>query len=124
MTEMGVAHVTDDFSTNHAVGAVYQLTNVFRIERLEIAGPAAAGIKFCIRLKQWRIAADTSINAMLMVIPIASCKSPFRGGVSGHLVFHRGQLVTPFFIGLGDFVCHDEQLTSSSAAQSGGRAAY
>lgn len=124
MAEMGIAHVAQDFGAYHAMTAVDALGNVLRIKRFEITWPSAAGIEFGVRFEQWGAAADAGVDAMFMMIPETPGKGAFRRRMAGYLVFERIELGAPFGIAFDDLVFHDEQLTSSSLAQSGGRAAY
>jgi len=120
---MGVAHIADDFSAHHAMRAVNYLTHIFGIDGLEVAGPAATGIELGIRLEQRRIAANAGVDAVFMVIPKAPGEGALGCRMTRHLVLLRGEHGAPFLIGFGNFVSHDEQLTSKELAQSGGRAA-
>src|SRR5450830_1447790 len=103
---MRVADVADDFGTNHAITFVAYLAHVIRIERLEIAWPAAAGVKFGIRGKQRCVAADAGIDAGFVMIPVFAAESALGGCVTGDLVFHGIQLGTPLRIGFLDFWLH------------------
>ena len=68
MPEMGIAYIADYFGAYHAVGNIAFLAHIFRVERLEVAGPAATGIELGIRLEQRRAAAHAGINAALMMV--------------------------------------------------------
>ena len=95
MTQVRITDLAQDFSANHAVAAIYALGDIGRINRLEITGPAAAGIKLGIRGKQRRFAANAMINTGFMVILIAACESAFGGCMTRHFVGERLQLLAP-----------------------------
>ena len=93
MTQVRIADLAQDFSANHAVAAVHTLGDIGRINRLEITGPAAAGIKLGIRGKQRRSAANAMINTGFVVIPIAAGESALGGRMTRHFVGERLQLL-------------------------------
>ena len=52
MTQVRITDLAQDFSANHAVAAIYTLGDIGRINRLEITGPAAAGIELGVGCEQ------------------------------------------------------------------------
>src|SRR5690606_22061773 len=82
VAEMGIADVADDFGAYHAVAAVDLFLHHRRIQRLEVAGPAAAGFEFCIRGEQRRAAADAGVDAGFVMIPVAAGERRFGGGMA------------------------------------------
>ena len=94
VAQVRVADVTQDFRAHHAMTAVDAFGHVRRIERLEIAGPAAAGVELGVGFKQRRVAADAGIGAGFMVIPEVAGERALGGRMAGHL---KGQ-------GLGVFL--------------------
>lgn len=55
--------------------------------------PAAAGIKFILRVVQRRIATPAHVNTCLFVIGILARKRPFGSFMNDHSFFFRGQFV-------------------------------
>lgn len=86
------------------MAAVDDFRDIRRVERLEIAGPAAARIELRVRGEQWRVAADAGVDAVFMVIPELAREGPFRGRVARDFVLHRVEHGTPFGVGFTDFI--------------------
>src|SRR5471030_53616 len=82
------------FNAQHAMRTIGFFVDDFAVDRLEVAGPAAAGIEFRIRLEQRCAAAHAVIDAALRVIPVFAGERPFGGGVARHLVLDIGQFLS------------------------------
>jgi hypothetical protein len=123
VSKVGIAYIAQNFGAYHAMTAVDALSDIIRIKRAKVTWPTATGIKLRVGLEKWRTATDANIDPFFMVIPIATGKGAFRGGMPCYLILNWIELGTPFRFAFNHFVCHDEQLTSSSLAQSGGNAA-
>src|SRR5471030_2850265 len=82
------------FNAQHAMRTIGLFVDDFAVDRLEVAGPAAAGIEFRIRLEQRCAAAHAVIHAALRVIPVFAGERPFGGGVARHLVLDIGQFLS------------------------------
>src|SRR5262245_9121359 len=70
--EVGVADGADHFGPVHEKSVVVLGSNVCRIDRLPIAGPAAAGIELVRGAEELRPAAHAAVNPVSMVIPISA----------------------------------------------------
>jgi len=101
---MCVAHVADDLGAPHAMTRVGLFTDVCRVERLEIARPAAARVELGVRFEQRRAAADAGVDAVLVVVDVFAGARRFGCRVARHAVLHRREQLLPLGIGLDDFV--------------------
>src|SRR4029453_17074627 len=127
MAEMRVAHIAQDLGTYHAMTRIAFLAHIRRIDRLEVPGPAATGLELGVRRKQRSAACHATVDAVLIVVPVASGKRALGRLLARDGVFHRRQLCAPLRVGLGDFLhrdSYDEHERCSDCAQSGGSAAY
>jgi hypothetical protein len=98
-------------------------------QRLEIAGPAGAGIVLGGSVKQRLAAADAGVGAGLLVVGVLACEGAFGRLVPGHVKSQGlgpflGEQGLPLGVGFLDLEAHDEQLISMEDAQSGGKPAY
>src|SRR5438552_10298079 len=67
------------------------------------AWPAGAGIEFCIGGKQWRAAADASVDAARFLVPIGPAEGAFSAVLTGNVELFGRELRPPLGIGLVDF---------------------
>src|SRR5690606_38542190 len=122
---MGIADIADHFSTDHAERAIDFFFDLGRIERAEITRPATAGFELGIGFEQRCSATNAGVDAMFVMIPVASGESSLGRGVPGNLVFHRIEECAPFGVGFGHFFHLGSRLSmrcsglTRSTAQSG-----
>ncbi len=77
---------TDNFLAFNVVVEVVFDDYVFAIDRVGEAGPAGAGIKFCIGREQFNAADRAKIVALLMAIPIFAAERSFCVSPSGYII--------------------------------------
>ncbi len=100
---MRVATSAERFGTHHAQGTVCFIADCFWRKWLPKAGPACAGIKFCIGTEEFQPAVRAFVYAFAVIIPVFACKSAFGAFFTGYMVLLRSQLFTPFGFGFDDF---------------------
>src|SRR5690606_24276908 len=88
----------------HAQRGVGLFADIGRIERLEVAGPAATGIELGVGGEQRGAAAHTTVNAMLAGVPIASGERALGAFLALDRVFFRRQFRTPLGVDLFNLV--------------------
>ncbi len=113
MAQVAITDVAEHFGPNHAVARIPLFTDAFRLDGLKIAGPATPCVKLGVRGKQGGAAADTSVNAMLVVVPVSTGKGSLGPLHAGNSVFLGGKLLPPLDISFIDFL-HDERLSENS----------
>src|SRR5690606_27737876 len=101
---MRIADIAQDFGADHAMGGVDFFPYVARVYRLEIAGPAAARVELGVGHEQGRPAADATINAGAIEIPVSTGERSFGSLVAGNNVFVRGKRGTPLGVRFDDFI--------------------
>src|SRR5436190_12882757 len=104
VAQVRAAVVAAHFHPHHAVRGVHHALDDLAVHRLEVAGPAAAGVELGVRLEQRRAAAYAFVLAWVPVVPVFAGEGPLGGGVARHLVLHWVELGTPFGVGLLDLV--------------------
>ena len=102
VTQMRVATAATDFGSDHAMGLVFKFPDRIRVDCLEKAGPAAAGIEFCIRHEQRRFAAHAIVTADELVVPVGTGERALGAGLAGHIELLGCKLLHPFGGGLFD----------------------
>src|SRR5690606_26063515 len=120
MAQMRIADVANDFGADHVMRAIDALAHVFLIDRLEIAGPAAAGIELGIRFEQRRAATDAGVSACLLEMGVFTGSRPLGRGLAGDFVLDRAELRPPLVIALDHFR-HALSLPISAATDTGQR---
>jgi len=126
MAQMGFAHGTHGFGTQHTVGAVNPFFDGGWVRSLVKAGPAAARVKFGAGVEQPGITANALVGTFRPMRFITARIGALGGGMSGHFISNGFgifgcQMRTPFGAVLREF--HDEQLMEMEEAQSGGKPA-
>ena len=128
MSKVGAALATYGLGSHHTVRAIHDVGNRAG-QRLVKAGPATAGIKLGVRVKQLGAAADAVVTAVSPVLLVLAGKGALSGRLAGDL--ERAGLGTlgtqhflPFGSGFLDGKAHDEQLMEMDEAQSGGKSAH
>ena len=76
----------------------------FAVDRLPVAGPAAAGVELGGRFEQRRAAAHAQVLAGIEVVPVLAGEGALGGGMAGHLVLHGVERLAPFGVALADGV--------------------
>jgi len=94
MPQVGAALGAQGFSAQHPQAAVGVFGNGVFIGRLVKAGPATAGIKFGLVIKQFLAAANALVAASLPRAFVLAGEGALGGGVAGDL---KGQRLSPFF---------------------------
>ena len=83
---MGAAVVARDFGTGHAVATVEVFVNQLGgVGRMK-ARPAATGVEFGGRFKQWCITTDAAVGACFLAIPVDAGEGRFGAFFPGHPV--------------------------------------
>lgn len=126
MAQMGFAHGTHGFGTQHTVGAVNPFFDGGWVRSLVKAGPAAARVKFGAGVEQPGITANALVGTFRPMRFITARIGALGGGMSGHFISNGFgifgcQMRTPIGAVLREF--HDEQLMEMEDAQSGGKPA-
>src|SRR5690242_15440038 len=101
---MGVTTGAKDFDAVHAVAAVFDVGDVLFGEWLEEAGPAGAGVEFCVGGKQGQAAADAGVDAGLFVVVENAAEGALGAFAAGYVVLLLSQLPAPCFVAFDDFV--------------------
>src|SRR5690606_723041 len=102
VAQMRVAHIAQYLGADHAVAGVGFFTHFGRVERLKVAGPAAAGVEFGVGRKQRGTATDTAIDAGCEGVPVAAGERAFGALASNDVIFFGRQERLPFLFGTGD----------------------
>lgn len=102
MAKMGAALAASHFGAHHAPAYILVLGDIFRHCRLVETGPAAARIKLCLRAEKFGFAANATISARIMTIPVNAGKGPLGAFFSGDMILLSGELLAPVNITLGD----------------------
>ena len=95
MPQVGVAASAPDLDPMHAMTEVIQAGNGRIAYRLEIAGPATAGVELGIGIEQWRITADAMVDARRPGIVVLAGEGALGGAEPADLELLIGQLLTP-----------------------------
>ena len=99
MAEMAAAIGAQHFCAVHSQAVVvarddFSLRGDFRKTR-----PAAAGIKFGVRLEQNLAARRAAIDARLLGVPVFAGERPFRAGLAQDVILFGRQDFAPFGLG-------------------------
>ena len=103
MTQVAVADIAQDFGAQHAMRAVGLFAYIVAVDCYKIARPAATGIKLGVRGEQRGATAHAAIDAVFVVIPVASCKWPLGAFLARDIIFFRRKLGFPFGGSFDDF---------------------
>src|SRR5690606_15797177 len=95
MAQMGIADIAQHLGPYHAVTYVAFFSNKSCIERFEVTGPAATGVKFSVGGEKGGPAAHASIQPRSSGVPIASGKGPFGAFLARHIELLGTQLRPP-----------------------------
>src|SRR5579859_3822220 len=104
MPQVGTAGSALRFGTAHAMTLVLPQAHCTADQRLEIAGPAGAGIVLGLRGKQLRPAGDAYVGPCVLVpIPLAA-ERRLGGRTTAYGVLLGGQFGAPLLVGLARIV--------------------
>ncbi len=102
MPEMGVASVAAYFGAAHEQRIVFMFGDRMRVGRSKEAWPAGAGVEFGIGVEKRCIAADTTIDAVSLIIVIGMRKSALGSMHARDVKLLRSQLLAPFVVRFDD----------------------
>ena len=83
MAQMRAAPPTGDLRPHHPVAAVFMEFDILLRNRLPETRPTCARVKLCIRNEQGRAAADASVEASFVIVPVFASEGSFRAGLAG-----------------------------------------
>ncbi len=106
VAHVGAAPTACDLVADHAVAGIALGINDFLFGRGIETGPAAAGIKLCLRRKQFRSAADTEVHARFVMVPILTGESRLGSFFAGYEELIGCELVSPRIFAFLDFGRH------------------
>ena len=72
MAKVRVALTAENFGAGHAMAVVRKFFDGVVIERLKITGPATAGIKLVIGVKQRRVTTNAVVLTLIPVVPVGA----------------------------------------------------
>ena len=78
MPQMSITCRAQHLCPYHAMAPILTFPDHVSLNGLEETGPAGPGIVFGHGLEQRRTTAGARVNALLLMIPVLSCKGPFR----------------------------------------------
>src|SRR5271163_557334 len=99
---MGVAQRAEYFIAAHSKAQIYFAYDVFLGDRRPEAGPAGAGLEFCIGAEERVGAADAAIEAGVVIVVIGAAEGPLGVGSARDIKLVRAQGLTPLGVGLDD----------------------
>ena len=100
MAKVRVALAADNFHSDHAVAMIGYLLNDPVGERLEIAWPAAACVKFVVGVKQGCLATDAVVLPLIPVVPVGPCEGWLGVLKPRDCVLHVGKRFSIHLVGL------------------------
>jgi hypothetical protein len=86
MAQMRIAPGTQHLGACHEVAVVLFNADGTRLDRLPVAGPAAAGFEFFVGPEQFCPATYAAIDAVGMVVPELPGEGTFRSLLAGDLI--------------------------------------
>ena len=104
VTEVSVATGAKDFGAGHAVAAVGDLGYVITFDWLEETRPTGAGVEFGRGTEQRQTAANTRVDAGLVVVVERPAEGRLRAISTGDLVLLGSEEMLPFGVGFNDFL--------------------
>ena len=99
MAKMCVALAAGDSRALHPQAHISYLHHILLGDGLPEAWPAGARLKLGLRAKDGVIAADATIEAVIVIVPGVARIGPLRAFVPGHLKRNRGKFLLPFPVG-------------------------
>lgn len=106
MPEVATAATATHFDAGHTIARVRQFFDVFRFDRLVIAGPAGARFKFSLRREERQFAGSAYISSLFVVVVVFPRERPFGALFAQNLELFGGEQFLPFGVGFMDFLRH------------------
>ena len=101
---MGIAASAKDLISYHAKAGVRRRYHILLIDWFEETGPTGTRVKFSIGTKKRKVAADTLVEAGLLVVVESTAERPLGTFTTGDLIdFATAELSPPFLVGFGNF---------------------
>src|ERR1700720_3756870 len=88
----------------HAMAGIRVFRNILAVGGGVEARPSSSRIKFRVRSKKQRAAADAVVGSVVVLIPILAAKSPLSPAATRYLILLRSKLLPPLCIGFADLV--------------------
>lgn len=98
MSEMRAAVFANNLAPNHAVTRIRYRAHSISRHRQPKTWPAGSGVVFMLRTEQSRVATDTTVAAVRLVIDVFTGKRTFRSFVLGNLELFVIQFRAQFFV--------------------------
>src|SRR3984957_1676892 len=92
----------DDLGAVHEQGVVGPQLDRLGDRGLGEAGPPGAGVELGVRAEQLAATAGAPVVAVLMVVDVLTREGVLGVRLTQHAVLHRGQLLAPLLVRLGD----------------------
>jgi len=108
MTLMGITGGAQNFRAGHKETEVRFQGDILGLNRCPKTRPAGARVKFFLRAKEWRIAADTTVDAYFMIVGVRAGKRPFGAPFAGDLELRGSEQFFPFSFGFANFGNHGD----------------
>lgn len=105
MAQVRVAPRTGNSNAFHPEGIVFNELHVFFRDRRPEAGPARAGLEFCLGIKQRRAAAGAAEDPSVVQVPVLAGKRALRAFMASDLKDLLCKLLLPLLVALHHF-CH------------------
>ena len=108
--QVGATFRADDFVAHHAMARIQRGPHAFFVCGIKEAWPAAAGVKLCLRGKQFRPAANAAVHPVRLVIPVLAAERHFGAFLARDAKLLGRKLLAPLVVGFMDIVRHGYQL--------------
>src|SRR2546430_15263433 len=112
------AVAAEDLGTAHEEAVVRAQLHRFQVGRLIKAGPAGTRLEFRLRAEELRATGGATVGSVGLRMNGLAAEWPAGCFRAQDVVLLRGQLGTPFGIGLGNLGAHDRSLPSSIGMKS------
>src|SRR5712692_899038 len=104
MSQMRIASVAHDLYAAHSQAIIDLGPNPSFGYRRPEAGPARAGVEFCVRAEQVVSAANALVDSRFVEVPVLARVGPFRSFFPGYVELLRREYLPPLCVGLFDFL--------------------
>ena len=102
VAEVGVAFGAGNRGADHAESRVTDLGYVFFGDGRPEAGPSGTGVEFCGGVEERIVAADATVDAFVVKVPVFPGKGDFSVGVAGDVEDSSDELLAPLIRRLDD----------------------
>jgi len=99
MTEMAAAVRAQNFRAVHSQAEIIPRDDFFLRRNFRKTRPAAAGIKFVVRLEEYLAAAGAAVNTGFFRVPIFTREGAFGARLAQDVILFGGQELAPFGFG-------------------------